>query len=119
MMFALVPTLAALYVLAATWAVRSGGARRLWTAAGIAIAAFGIVGAATGVWYAVPSLPLLLLYVALLFGPMVILTALALTPDRVRAASFAGVVALAALAAILGLTLGILAAVYGFAFIRR
>lgn len=118
MMTAVLPLVAVLYVVAATWAVRSGGPRRLWTVAGGAIAAFAMLGIATGLWYAVPSVPLLLLYLALILGPMVLLTALALTPGGVRAAPFPRVVILAAVAAIVGLTLGIFAAVWGFALIR-
>lgn len=119
MMFPILFGAAFVYVVVASWAVGSGGVRRLWTVAAGAVAVLAALGTAVGRWYAVPSLPLLLLYVALLFGPMVVVTALALTPAAVRTAAFGQVLALAALGAMLGLAIGFFAAVYGVPFAAR
>ena len=118
MMFIVLIVAATLYVVAAIWAVGRGGTGRLLATAVCATVALPLLGIGVGLWYAVPSVPRLVLHVVLLFAPMVLGVALALAPGRVRAAPLGVLVVIASAAAMAGLMLGVLVAVYGFSLVR-
>lgn len=93
------------------WAVRSGGARRLWLVCSVSLAVIVVLGLALAKLYAVPDARRLLLYALTLFAPSVLLTALLLTlldrTGRLQNSLLAGYAASA-----LGLGIGFFVVVY-------
>jgi len=100
------------YAMAASWAVRSGPFR-LWLMASTALLLIVAGGVVLGRYYAVPSLPRLLLYAVTLTGPIVIVPTAMLSFATATRPTWAQAIPTAVLGACLGFVCGLVIVVFG------
>jgi len=112
MMFLFVAVLVAGYAVAASWAAPHGRSR-LWLTATATLLLIVAGGVLLGRYYAVPSVPRLLLYAVALTGPIVIVPATMLSFTTGTRAQLATALPTAALGAGLGVVIGFVIVIFG------
>src|SRR5215210_5808418 len=101
------------FALAAVWALRAGGLRRLWVLGAFALLALILVALVLSAVYSVPSVWRVVLYFLVFVGPSVLFTNAALTVASAFESTLWIQLIAAFVGSLVGLAVGYVAVVYG------